>query len=62
VIWQTYHPTTINRYGFMGAADYVRSYFTAATGAIPLLTAFWCSLTGLSGMTGGGDIEEMEDD
>ena len=30
--------------------------------AAPLAAGpFWCSLTGVSGMTGGGDIEELDE-
>lgn len=30
-----------------------------AAGGGPIVTPFWCALTGMSGITGGGDILEM---
>jgi len=37
------------------------TWMGAAASAPPGAAAFWCSLTGVSGMTGGGDIEELEE-
>jgi hypothetical protein len=60
VIWQTYQPGY--RRSFYAGPCFLRSMFTAASGAIVLLSSFWCSLTGMSAMTGGGDIEDLDND
>ena len=41
--------------------SFVEACFTGSGGVLPALSAFWCSLTGMSAMTGGGDIEELEE-
>lgn len=35
------------------------SYSGILAGAAAAVAEFWCALTGMSGLTGGGDIEEL---
>ena len=34
-------------------------YFPKVGAAAAAAAAFWCALTGMSGMTGGGDLEDL---
>jgi hypothetical protein len=37
-------------------------WFGASEPPAPGLSDFWCAMTGVSGMTSGGEVEELDDD
>ena len=62
MIWQTLPLGRHYSRGIYSGPCFIRTLFTAASGFIPpAVSAFWCSLTGMSAMTGGGDIEDLDD-
>ena len=59
MIW-VYRATRVPRAVWSGPT-FVQAFFAGSGGVLPALSAFWCSLTGMSAMTGGGDIEDLDD-
>lgn len=58
MIWQS-HGLGYQR-SFYSGPTFIRSFFTVASGAVAIVSTFWCALTGMSAITGGGDIERLD--
>jgi hypothetical protein len=62
MIWQTLPRGRHYSRGAWSGPSFVRSLFTVASGAIVIVSTFWCSLTSLSALSGGGDVEDLDND